>query len=132
MSPSEDRKNGDTTEHEQQRNQPIGSNAKAVRETDESKRSRKNAEFEHATSEATFEKLPETRCKRFDLKTSGKKKQQLFDRRGEEKSVGFIEKQIQGFWTNVGAREVGGERETKDIRRKYPKDHDRRRHVEVA
>ena len=75
MSPSEDRKNGDTTKDEQQGNQSLGSHAKVIRKTDETKRSQCHTGLEQAASKTTFEKIQATRRIGFDLEAARQKKQ---------------------------------------------------------
>ena len=70
MSPSEDKTIGDITEHERQRNQQAGSDAKAGKETHEPKGSWDNPELEQAADQTSAESLSHPRCGGTGLQTT--------------------------------------------------------------
>jgi len=130
MSPCEGTRNGQTTRNERQRNQQIGSDAKAVEETDEPKRGRADPEGEHPANQTITQGVSCRRSARPGLETTRAQEQQLYIGRNQTTSAGSVEEQISGFWTNPGTREVGGERETHTLEGKCAETDDQRAGVE--
>ena len=70
MSPSEDRKLGDITGNECERNQPTGSHAKVVEETAEPTRGGQDLEFEHPADQTSAQCVSAGRSEGVGLETA--------------------------------------------------------------
>src|SRR5215213_9948242 len=103
MSPAKGQENGRTTADERKRIKPSRSHAKAVRKTNEPKRSRSDPALEHPPDQAVAESVSQAGCNGIDLQASWTERQQSFSGGGEEASFEFIEDQIQRVWSHAGA-----------------------------
>src|SRR6266496_1414444 len=110
MSPAKGQENGQTTQYERQRIEPFRSHAKALRKTNEPKRSGRDAAVEHAPDQTLAENLSQKGSGGFGLSAARTPEPQSFSGRREETRLEFTEDQIPRLWSNAGAREAGGER----------------------
>src|SRR3972149_2062279 len=132
MSPSEDKQIGDIPEHERQRTQSVGSDAKAVEKADEPKRGWADPEREHPADQTSAQSVLQTGSRWLGLQTTRAYEQQLFIGRDQTTSPGSVEEKISGVWTNAGVREVGREREVPAFERNCAETDDRGGAVESA
>ena len=115
MSPGKGQESGQTTEDERERTEPIGSDAKAFRKTDEPKRSGHDPAPGYTPDQTVAESVSQAGSGRLGVETPWTEREQPFSGRREATSFEFVEDQIQRVWSDVGAREVGGTRETQTL-----------------
>lgn len=130
MSPSEDKKRGDITGNECQRNQQVRSDATVIEETAEPKRGRQDPPVEYPADQTTAEGVSTGRSQGVGLETTRLREPQSFSGGDPATSVGFVENQISGVWTDPGAREVSGEGQAQALEGECAETHDRRELVE--
>src|SRR6266511_1027513 len=102
MSPLKGQENGRTPTDERKRIEPSRSNAKALRKTNEPKRSRSHSALEHPPDQTLAENLSQKGRSGLGLQTARTPEQQSFVGRSEEGSLEFAEDEIQRLWTNAG------------------------------
>src|SRR6266542_1434480 len=91
MSPLKGQENGQTTTDECQRIEPSRSHAKALRKTNEPKRSGSASAREHAPDQTLAEGLSQKRSGKLDIQAARTPEPQSFGGRCEETSLEFAE-----------------------------------------
>src|SRR5829696_2501287 len=102
MSPAKGQENGQATTDEHQRIKPSGSHAKALRKTNEPKRSGSAAAREHPPDQTLAENLSQKGSGRLGLPAARTPEPQSFGARRQETRLEFAEDQISRFWTDLG------------------------------